>query len=616
MLYAGHIPFPPIRQTPSKMEVADTDFEIVPNKRAKSSIWKQFGLKKRKSDGRIEESVAICKLCDSVIKCAGGGTSNLTAHLRRHHPLQVTSTATATSEKSNAASHGFQPQSLTVAGMFANRQLYKSSSPKAVDITQKIAKFLVKDLRPYRMVDSPEFRDIINALNPRYQVPSRKQFSEAIIPKMYNAVKENVLKTLSSATQVAITSDGWTSRSTESYVTVTATFVDANWEMQNYVLQTRPMPESHTAENVASVIREACKEWKLPSPLGPPPLVSDNAANMLKAGQIIGCIHIGGLAHTLNLAAQRSLKVKTVSNLLARIRTIVAFFHRSTVAASVLKAKAELLAIPNHKLKIDVCTRWNSTFDMIERFLEMQAAVIASLRCKELSHIKNKDISNLSDESVSLAENIAACLKPLKDMTTMLCTESTPTLSVIMPLHRQLITNILVAKEDDSHTVVEMKKLMKNDLESRYADKKDFLNMVSAIDPRFKSLPYLTDEEKTDVFDHVTQEAVRLAGAKLKPFVVKTEKEDENTSTIVQPNLPLLPALPGDSEIQIKNETVVETSSKTGTFADSSCVLHDILGDVFVTLVEPPKSSLELVQMEVINYKSEPSIPLKANPLN
>jgi hypothetical protein len=87
--------------------------------------------------------------------------------------------------------------------MFANRQHYRSSSPKAVDITQKIAKFLVKDLRPYRMVDSPEFRDIVNTLDPRYNVPSRKQFSEVIIPQMYCTVKETVLKALSSTTQVS-----------------------------------------------------------------------------------------------------------------------------------------------------------------------------------------------------------------------------------------------------------------------------------------------------------------------------------------------------------------------------------------------------------------------------
>lgn len=57
----------------------------------------------------------------------------------------------------------------------------------------------------------------------------------------------------------------------------------------------------------------------------------------------------------------------------------MSFFHRSTVATAVLKGKQKLLGIPEHKLKQDVSTRWNNSFDMLERFLEQQAAVCASL---------------------------------------------------------------------------------------------------------------------------------------------------------------------------------------------------------------------------------------------
>ena len=105
-------------------------------------------------------------------------------------------------KKGNVVSHCQQQQSLTVVGMFARKQLYKSSSPKAADITEKIAKFFMKGLRPYIMVNSSVFRDLVNAFDPRYNVPSRKQFSEVIIPMLYNTAKENILNALSSATQV------------------------------------------------------------------------------------------------------------------------------------------------------------------------------------------------------------------------------------------------------------------------------------------------------------------------------------------------------------------------------------------------------------------------------
>ena len=121
---------------------------------------------------------------------------------------------------------------------------------------------------------------------------------------------------------------------------------------------------------------------------------------------------------------------------------VVSFFHRSAVASGILKSKAELLSLPNHKLKTDVCTHWNSAYEMIVRFLELQPAIVATLRAKEMTKFKQKEFS-LNDDCLSLAEDIAATLKPLKDITVMLCSESSPILSVIMPLHHQLTCSLL-----------------------------------------------------------------------------------------------------------------------------------------------------------------------------
>ena len=62
------------------------DFTIVPYSKAKAAIWKHFGVRKRKADGSIVENVAICLTCQSAIKTGGSGTSNLTNHIKRHHP--------------------------------------------------------------------------------------------------------------------------------------------------------------------------------------------------------------------------------------------------------------------------------------------------------------------------------------------------------------------------------------------------------------------------------------------------------------------------------------------------------------------------------------------------
>lgn len=252
------------------------------------------------------------------------------------------------------------------------------------------------------------------------------------------------------------------------------------------------------------MLTKAMEEWGLLSK--DPAIVTDNAANMIRAVEITGLTHVGCFAHIINLASQAGLKLPNVARLLGRVRHIAKFFHRSTTATRILKEKQKLLQLNAHKLKIDVVTHWNSALEMLERFLEQQPAISAVLLSPDVRR-NEKDLCSLKEEDITDAEDVVRALKQMKTATQVMSEEKCPTLSVIAPLHALLLKE-MTSLPEDSRVVKDTKDEIKKNLSTRYVNQKDMLYVASAIDPRFKALPFLNEEERDRTFSRLQTEAV------------------------------------------------------------------------------------------------------------
>ena len=152
------------------------------------------------------------------------------------------------------------------------------------------------------------------------------------------------------------------------------------------------MTESHTAANLAEVLSSAVTYWDLKRMGKNPSITTDNASNIVNGVRDANLYpHVRCFAHTINLATQRGLKVAQMDRLLGRVHRIVSFFHRSAVASATLKGKQTMLSIPEHKLIQDVSTRWNSSYEMLSRYLEQQAAIYATFMSPNIRR-SEKDI--------------------------------------------------------------------------------------------------------------------------------------------------------------------------------------------------------------------------------
>lgn len=146
--------------------------------------------------------------------------------------------------------------------------------------------------------------------------------------------------------------------------------------------------------------------------------------------------------------------------------------HRNIRGAEILREKQQQLTLPSHKLIQDVSTRWNSSHDMLEHFLEQQPAVFATLMSRELR--KGEEVNTLGEKDICNAEDIVRLMAPVKVVTTILCEDEMPTLSMIAPLRAKLKTQF-ESMDEDTPLITEMKKAFKNDFEKRYTHLEDLL---------------------------------------------------------------------------------------------------------------------------------------------
>lgn len=157
------------------------------------------------------------------------------------------------------------------------------------------------------------------------------------------------------------------------------------------------------------------------------------------------CTHI-------NLASNKALNDPSLSKVLGKVRSVVTFFHKSNIATELLKVKQEGLNLPTHRLIMDCKTRWNSTYSMLERFLEQSPAILATILDENIKRLnqKGKIVAGMLDSEIQICEELVEVMKTMMTATVALCEEKSPTAGLIFPLLGKLRKHFTLCETDSA----------------------------------------------------------------------------------------------------------------------------------------------------------------------
>ena len=118
--------------------------------------------------------------------------------------------------------------------------------------------------------------------------------------------------------------------------------------LHSYCLETHELPIDHTMD------------WNIREKLNR--CTTNKGRNIVNAMKELDLLNFPSLGHTLQLSVKKLFDIHAVLKMLSCVRRLVNHVHKSTKSTYKLVEKQQLLDLPQHKLKCDCITWWESTY--------------------------------------------------------------------------------------------------------------------------------------------------------------------------------------------------------------------------------------------------------------
>ncbi|XP_020286493.1 zinc finger BED domain-containing protein 1-like isoform X2 [Pseudomyrmex gracilis] len=453
-----------------------------------------------------------------------------------------------------------------------------SQSVDGKTVSDAIAEFIVMDLQLPEIVEGRGFQRLVATLRSPCEIPSKNKLEEEIIPRIYDTFRESVASSLSLITlEVALTIEEWRSNNEESFVTVSVYYQNMEEAtLECKILSTLHAPLDWDRTQWENTLDSLLLEWDIKVDRITAVVVSTSREELLMALSNRNLPVVPCLLHTLQVCAQTCFETPEVAHILSKCRAIIGVIISHPSAYSALTLQERLIELEENAMLLDYAVIWISTYNMLEQMV-LRRNILPSI----LDSIEGLDqeMFEITNDQWKVIEDLVTVLEPFKVTIMTLSEEKMPLISLLKPLLWQLVSSHLKVKDTDSETAKNLKESLSDMLCERYADSNVtlLLQISTTLDPRFKALPYVTEEDKA------------VVSAPMKEMLTKLIQEES-----------------GDPGIKSEDETVPSKKSRLSG-------MELLLGGLCST--KSGMSAEEKADLELVQYQSESPAPLDYCPL-
>ena len=397
----GSIPVAPETEKPKKTRKRNTSSAsgAAPIKKTRQTnpIWEYFH--------RVKTDVsdtAACKIpgCKKSFTISKSSISGISYHLENDHApvfaIYLKALADLEDEKQQQREEILQAQANLE---FINQQAkpntldnyivskYPIGDKRQLKFDKSVIEYLVETSLPFGHVESEGFKNFVATLNPRANIKTAKTFATTKLPKLYEAMKfdmdNKTRKDFAIDAGVGFTSDCWTSRANDPFLSLTLHYVSPQWELVRVLVACIPFEGRHTAVRLAAALDDTIKSIKglsMDPVKSPKTVVHDAAANMIATipKSELGIQSFVCMDHRLQTILKKAFKDnKDLDDLIKKATKLASKCHQSALTCERIRSEAKQINEPYVKVQAPVATRWNSIFLMICSILKLKKTLIS-----------------------------------------------------------------------------------------------------------------------------------------------------------------------------------------------------------------------------------------------